>query len=322
MLKHKLLHKSPKLQTELSLDDVMSSDFMQEHILNVEIDSINPEIFDFGNETMDNYLKFETDKLAALQSHRKLFSTDRGTVVHDPDKAIDRPHTVTTDNPTQTSRRTETPNTQTGTVKQPTPSTKIPYDKLIASKYTLNKLKFLNYTPKDTNQNKEIVEITIDDTDSDSELKINVPLAKQLKPGCLSSSKVESLTDVVMPVLPQSLISSSTSTNQIHAPVPQHAVTYTSGLQIPLLNLTGQPTSLSTTQLMHPWILAEKLQPTAVLAPPLHITLQNATNITWEPNKNYVVLVPLKNQITPVNNTSVFTGNSAGAQHQQDQQHQ
>ena len=129
VLKHKLLQKSPNLQTELTLEDVMSSSFMQDHLLNLEIESIDPEVFNLDNQNIDSYLTFENDKLAALHSRQKLFSSDRGTVVYDPERKQNIPNTQSfyhsetdaSQNKTTTARNLETKHKttlrQTGDIK-------------------------------------------------------------------------------------------------------------------------------------------------------------------------------------------------------------
>ena len=58
------------------------------------------------------------------------------------------------------------------------------------------------------------------------------------------------------------------------------------------------------------------LQHTPVPVPSQQLILQNAMNVTWEPNKNYVVLVPFKNLIPNGNAMNMLTGTNAGPQHQ------
>ena len=137
---------------------------MQEHLLDLEIEEINPDIFNMNDKNINSYLAFENDKLAALQSRRKLFSSDRGTTVHDPDRKQDTEQQKSS----KLITKTDTKMTTSGPT---TPGTRIPYDKLTATKYTFNKLKFLNYTPKylDQDQNNNIVEINIDNDDAETE---------------------------------------------------------------------------------------------------------------------------------------------------------
>ena len=199
ILKHKLLQKSPNLQTELTIDDIMSTSFMQEHLLELEIKEINPDVFNMTDKNIDSYLTFENDKLAALQSCRKLFSSDRGTTVHDPYRKQDT-------EPQKSSKLINKTDTKTTCSGLTAPGTRIPYDKLTATKYTFNKLKFLNYTPKypDQNQDNDIVEITIDNDDAETKTGTKTPQlpAKQIKTTQAVTSTITTTTEMPPPTSP------------------------------------------------------------------------------------------------------------------------
>ena len=358
ILKHKLLQKSPNLQTELTIDDIMSTSFMQEHLLELEIEEINPDVFNMTDKNIDSYSTFENDKLAALQSRRKLFSSDRGTTVHDPDRKQDT-------EPPKTSKLINKPDTKSTSSGPTAPGTRIPYDKLTATKYTFNKLKFLNYTPKypDQHQDSDIVEITIDNDDPETETGTKTPqlLTKQIKTTQAVMSTITTTTEMPSPTSPPrielltlapqpSLVSSSAvpdtrvlsfnptftqdcllqiqPANPIHL-VPQFSLPLTPQLlphsflpQIPqataLVNLFQNPTPIPPTSFTlqksmdvppTPFTLQKTVDP-----PPAPFTLQKAMDVTWEPNKKYVILVPVQNQIQNRNTTNMITGPGTGDQ--------
>ena len=175
-----------------------------------------------NDKNIDSYLTFGNDKLAALQSQRKLFSSDRGTVVHNPDRKQDTDNRKSPSN--LINKRTET---KTVTSGQTTPGTRLPYDKMTATKYILNKLKFLNYTPKypDQDQNQDIVEITIDDDEPEMRINTTEPPTKQIEIMQAPTLMITTTAEMSAPTPHTSLPSSSTVSDTIR--VPQVNPTFT-----------------------------------------------------------------------------------------------
>ena len=83
----------------------------------------------------------------------------------------------------------------------------------------------MNYTPKSEEQNEQVVEIIVDDTDSETGKTVtNLPI-NQIEQACTSKPTVINTTDVTPYVFPKPLISSSTVSNTVQVPELQHAFT-------------------------------------------------------------------------------------------------
>ena len=121
IIKQKILTKQQsKSNTQISLDDVMECSFIQNHNLEEKLAGITPDISQIIDFDMTQYLPPLADGIDVWEKVTN--------------QKID----------TKISNVREVKLKKNSSKK----GTRIPYDKLKATKYTMNNLTFLNYTPK------------------------------------------------------------------------------------------------------------------------------------------------------------------------------